>query len=81
MHDAPIIPPRDQRPDYSDEISMVDLVATLIRRRRVFYAVLIAFTLAGLVQVAQKDGDNFVQSLKTAIATLENRWLPEVQTA
>jgi|GEM_PF-406390 len=96
MHDAQNPTPSDQRPDYSDEISLVDLVATFIRRRRVFYAVFVAVTLAGLayalltpnkyqyvslIQVAQKDETRFIQPPKTAIATLENRWLPEVQTA
>ena len=96
MHDAQTPHSRDQRPDYSDEISLVDLVATFIRRRRVFYAVFVAVTLAGLayalltpnkyeyvslIQVAQKDETRFIQPPKTAIATLENRWLPEVQTA
>ena len=96
MQDAQNLTDRDQRPDYSDEISLVDLAATLIRRRRVFYVVFVAVTLAGLVyalltpnqyeyvsliQVAQKDGAKFIQPPKTAIATLENRWLPEVKTA
>ncbi|OHY79851.1 Wzz/FepE/Etk N-terminal domain-containing protein [Marinobacter sp. AC-23] len=87
--------PGGQRPDYSDEINLVDLVATFIRRRRVFYAVFIAVTLAGLayalwmpdeyeytslIQIAQKDSEGFVQSPETTIATLESRWLPEVQT-
>jgi len=84
-----------QQPDYSDEISLVDLVATFIRRRRVFYVVFIAVTLAGLayallledeyeyvslIQIAQKESDTFFQSPETTIATLESRWLPEVQT-
>lgn len=96
MHDAQNVTPREQQLDYSDEISLVELVATFIRRRRVFYVVFVAVTLAGLayalltpdeydyaslIQIAQKDGEKFVQPPETAIATLENRWLPEVQTA
>lgn len=84
-----------QRPDYSDEISLVDLVATFIRRRRVFYVVFITVTLGGfvyalwmpdefeyasLIQVAQKDSEEFVQPPETIMATLESRWLPEIRT-
>jgi len=84
-----------QRPDYSDEISLVDLVATFIRRRRVFYVVFIAVVLGGLayamsmpdkfeyaslIQIAQKDSKEFVQPPETIMATLESRWLPEIQT-
>ncbi|MDO6823292.1 Wzz/FepE/Etk N-terminal domain-containing protein [Marinobacter sp. 1_MG-2023] len=95
MNEMQNTPPADQRPDYSDEISLVDLVATFVRRRRVFYVVFIFVTLAGLgyalwmpdefeyvslVQIAQKDSKEFVQPPETTIATLESRWLPEVQT-
>lgn len=88
--------PDGQRPDYSDEISLVELVATFIRRRRVFYLVFVVVALAGLayalltedefeyvslIQIAQKDREAFFQSPETTIATLESRWLPEVQTA
>ncbi len=86
--------PGGQRPDYSDEINLVDLVATFIRRRRVFYVVFVTVTLAGLayalwlpdkyeyaslIQIAQKDSKEFVQPPETIIATLESRWLPEVK--
>ncbi len=86
--------PGGQRPDYSDEISLVDLVTTFIRRRRVFYVVFVAVVLAGLayalwvedkhdyvsvIQIAQENSGAFVQSPEATIATLENRWLPEVQ--
>lgn len=81
--------------EYSDEISLVDITATFIRRRRIFYVVFIVVTLAGLayallateryeyvslIQVAQKNSSDFVRPPATTIATLENRWLPEVQT-
>jgi LPS O-antigen subunit length determinant protein (WzzB/FepE family) len=87
---------REDQDRYSDEISLVDLAATFIRRRRVFYVVFLIFTLGGLayalltankyeyvslVQLAQKGSDAALQSPAVAIATLENRWLPEVQTA
>ena len=95
MNDTQNTSPGGQRPDYSDEISLVDLVATFIRRRRVFYVVFITVTLGGLVyalwmpdkfeyasliQIAQIDSEGFVQPPETIIATLESRWLPEVQT-
>jgi uncharacterized protein involved in exopolysaccharide biosynthesis len=80
------------QPDYSDEISLVDLAATFIRRRRVFYAVFLLCTLGGLayalltpekfdyvslVQIAEKDSETLIQTPETVIATLEARWLPE----
>ncbi|AKO53003.1 lipopolysaccharide biosynthesis protein [Marinobacter psychrophilus] len=82
------------QPDYSDEISLVDLAATFIRRRRVFYAVFLLCTLGGLayalltpekfdyvslVQLAEKDSKTLIQTPETVIATLEARWLPEQQ--
>jgi uncharacterized protein involved in exopolysaccharide biosynthesis len=82
------------QPDYSDEISLVDLAATFIRRRRVFYAVFLLCTLGGLayalltpekfdyvslVQLAEKDSVTLIQTPETVIATLEARWLPEQQ--
>jgi acyl-CoA synthetase (AMP-forming)/AMP-acid ligase II len=82
------------QPDYSDEISLVDLAATFIRRRRVFYAVFLLCTLGGLayalltpekfdyvslVQLAEKDSVTLIQTPETVIATLEARWLPEHQ--
>jgi uncharacterized protein involved in exopolysaccharide biosynthesis len=94
MNNTQSTPSGGQRPDDSDEISLVDLVATFIRRRRVFYVVFITVTLAGLayalwmpdeyeyaslIQVAQKDSKEFVQPPETIIATLESRWLPEVK--
>ncbi|MFL1464672.1 Wzz/FepE/Etk N-terminal domain-containing protein [Marinobacter sp. HN1S83] len=85
----------DQRPHYDDEISLVDLAATFIRRRRVFYVVFLAITLGGLayallaqetyqytslLQVAEKGSGKYVEEPETTIATLENRWLPEQET-
>ncbi|SHK36543.1 Chain length determinant protein [Marinobacter antarcticus] len=94
MNNTQSTPSGGQRPDYSDEISLVDLVATFIRRRRVFYVVFVTVTLAGLayalwmpdeyeyaslIQIAQKDSKEFVQPPETIIATLESRWFPEVK--
>lgn len=81
-------------PDYSDEISLVELVSTFVRRRRVFYAVFLVTALAGLgyalladetydyvslVQIAHKDNSAFFESPETTIATLNSRWLSEVE--
>lgn len=83
------------RPDYDDEISLVDLAATFIRRRRVFYVVFVVVTLAGLAyallapekyeytslyQMAEVDSGEYVEAPATTIATLETRWLPELQS-
>lgn len=93
-HRQPLLPD-SQRPEYSDEISLVDLVAVFIRRRLVFYVVFAFVFFAGLayallveaeyeyvslIQIAQKDNGAYFQSPETTVATLENRWLPEVQT-
>ncbi|MEX0606037.1 MAG: Wzz/FepE/Etk N-terminal domain-containing protein [Marinobacter sp.] len=85
----------EQRPYYDDEISLVDLAATFIRRRRIFYAVFVLVTLAGLayallaaekyqfstlIQVAEKNPGRYLEAPESTIATLENRWLSEQQT-
>jgi uncharacterized protein involved in exopolysaccharide biosynthesis len=85
---------REDQDRYPDEISLVDLAATFIRRRRVFYAVFLLCTLGGLayaltlpekfdyvslVQIAEKDSKTLIQTPETVIATLEARWLPEQQ--
>lgn len=85
----------EQRPQYDDEISLVDLAATFIRRRRIFYVVFLVITIGGLVyallatetyqyasllQVAEKNSGRYIEEPATTIATLENRWLPEQET-
>jgi uncharacterized protein involved in exopolysaccharide biosynthesis len=85
---------REDQDRYPDEISLVDLATTFIRRRRVFYAVFLLCTLGGLayalltpekfdyvslVQLAEKDSKTLIQTPETVIATLEVRWLPEQQ--
>ncbi len=81
-----------QSQHYDDEISLVDLAATFIKRRRVFYAVFLVCILAGfayafvtedtyqytsLLQIAEKNSDEFLEPPAITIATLENRWFPE----
>jgi LPS O-antigen subunit length determinant protein (WzzB/FepE family) len=77
-----------------DEISLVDLASTFLKRRRIFYVVFLVTLAAGilyavlmpekydyvsLVQLAEKDAGNFIEKPATVIATLENRWLPEIE--
>ncbi|KPP99731.1 Wzz/FepE/Etk N-terminal domain-containing protein [Marinobacter sp. HL-58] len=85
----------ERRQTYDDEISLVDLATTFIRRRRVFYVVFLATTLAGLAyalllvpekyeyvslyQMAEVDSGKTVEAPATTIATLENQWFPEIQ--
>jgi hypothetical protein len=85
---------RENQDRYPDEVSLVDLATTFIRRRRVFYAVFLLCTLGGLayaltlpekfdyvslVQIAEKNSETLIQIPETVIATLESRWLPEQQ--
>lgn len=82
-------------PRYENEISLVDLATTLIRRRRIFYLVFVLFTGGGiayallatdtyeyvsLIEAASKSGDEAVEESATTIATMESRWLPEFQS-
>lgn len=85
----------EQRPQYDDEISLVDIAAIFVKRRRIFYVVFLVITLGGvayallqtdtyqyksLLQVAEKSSGKYVEEPATTIATLENRWLPEQET-
>jgi uncharacterized protein involved in exopolysaccharide biosynthesis len=82
----------DQYPQrYDDEISLVDLATTFIRRRRVFYAVfggvvilalVYALVLVGevreystLVQLGE-DNNKPVESPAAVIASIESHWYP-----
>ena len=86
---------RRNQPQYDDEISLVDLATTFLKRRRVFYAVLFSTLLAGivyavlmperydyvsLVKLAEKDSGSYIEKPAAIIATLENRWLPDYQS-
>lgn len=77
-----------------DEISLVDLASTFLKRRRIFYVVFLVTLVAGivyalltpekydyvsLVKLAEKDAGSFIEKPATVIATLENRWLPEIE--
>ncbi len=83
-----------QPPD--DEISLVDLASTFIKRRRIFYVVFLISLTAGvlyailmpykydhvsLIKLAEKGAGNFIEEPATVIATLESHWLPEIEAA
>lgn len=79
---------------YDDEISLVDLASTFLKRRRVFYVVFFVALLAGiiyalfmpekyeyvsLVKLAEKEPGSYIEQPAAVIATFENRWLPEYE--
>ena len=83
----------EERPVYDDEISLVDLATTLIRRRRVFYvvfggtvvlALIYAFFIMGelrqyatLVRLGEDEGKP-LESPAAVIANIESHWYPEL---
>ncbi|MDG5499219.1 lipopolysaccharide biosynthesis protein [Marinobacter sp. BGYM27] len=86
------------RPDraevYDHEISLVDLAAVLVRRRRYFYTVFVLVFGVGLAwallapaqyqyislfQTAQTSSNEYVESPATTIAVIKSRWLPEAE--
>ncbi|MEC9040524.1 MAG: Wzz/FepE/Etk N-terminal domain-containing protein [Pseudomonadota bacterium] len=84
-----------ERTAYDDEIGLVDLAATFIRRRRVFYVVFTFVTLLGvlyaflkadtyeyitLIECAEEAGGEFLQKPATTVAIIQNRWVPEIST-
>jgi capsular polysaccharide biosynthesis protein len=86
--------PQGQRPQHDDEISLVDLAATFLKRRRVFYIVFIVITLAGiayaifaqdkyeyvtLAKLAEKSGGEYIEEPSTVIAELDSLWVPDLQ--
>ena len=88
-------PPQEpSRPQYDDEISLVDLATTFLRRRRVFYVVFIVVSLVGvayalsapekyeyvtLAKLAEKSSGEFVEEPSAIIAELDSLWLPDLQ--
>lgn len=79
---------------YNDEISLVDLASTFLRRRRAFYVVFAAFLAIGLayallvpaeyeyvslVRLAEKGEDEFIRSPSAVIAEMESHRLPELR--
>jgi uncharacterized protein involved in exopolysaccharide biosynthesis len=81
-----------QAHDY--EISLVDLASTFLKRRRIFYVVFLVTIAVGILyailipekydyvtlfKLAEKDAGSFIEKPATVIATLENRWLPEIE--
>jgi hypothetical protein len=86
--------PYEKRPHYDDEISLVDLASTFLKRRRIFYIVFLVITLAGvayavlvpekysyvsLVKLAEDGAGEYIDKPVAVIASLENRWVPEFE--
>lgn len=84
----------DRAEVYDDEISLVDLAAILVRRRRYFYIVFVLVVGAGLAlallapaqyqyvslfQTAQLTSNEYVEAPGTTIAIIESQWLPEAK--
>lgn len=84
------------RARYDDEISLVELASTFLRRRRVFYVVFVVTMLAGLVyailapakyeyvslvKVAEKGSGEYLDEPSSVMAQLENHWVPELEAA
>ncbi len=86
--------PSASNPQCDNEIGLLDLATTFVKRRRVFYAVFLLVTLAGvayallapekyeyitLLKLAEKHTGEYVEAPASVVATLQSRWLPEVQ--
>lgn len=87
---------KGQRRQYEDEISLVDLAITFLKRRRVFYAIFLSVTLAGiayalvkpekyeyvsLVKLAEKSGDKYIDEPASVIAQLDSLWVPDLRAS
>lgn len=87
---------RGSRPQFDDEISLVDLAATFLKRRRVFYAVFFLVTLAGvayafialekyqyvtLIKLSEKSDGSYIEAPASVIAELGSIWEPDLQAA
>lgn len=85
---------RSAQQAYDDEISLVDLASTFLKRRRIFYVVFLVTLAAGILyailipekydyvtlfKLAEKDAGSFIEKPAAVIATLENQWLPEIE--
>ena len=85
---------RSTQQAHDDEISLVDLVSTFLKRRRIFYVTFLVTLAAGILytilipekydyvslfKLAEKDAGSFIEKPATVIATLENQWLPEIE--
>ena len=87
-------PQGPSRPQYDDEISLVDLATTFLRRRRVFYVIFVMVSLVGvayalfapekyeyvtLMKLAEKANGKYVEKPATIIAELDSLWVPDLQ--
>lgn len=81
-----------EREGYSVEIRLVDLAATIIRRRRILYVSFVLVTLAGigyalmkpdkyeyvtLLESAEKAGGEFIEKPGATVAAIQAHWVPE----
>lgn len=86
--------PRPNQVAFDDEISLVDLAAVLVRRRRYFYTVFVlifGFGLAwallapsqyqyvSLFQTAQLSSSEYLEPPATTIAVIKSQWLPDAK--
>lgn len=85
----------EPRERYDDEISLVDLATTFLRRRRVFYtvfagvigvAVLYALLMVGEVKeyttltgLAEGEGSQPPEPATSILAAIESQWYPQIQ--
>jgi uncharacterized protein involved in exopolysaccharide biosynthesis len=85
----------EPRERYDDEISLVDLATTFLRRRRVFYtvfagvigvAVLYALLMVGEVKeyttltgLAEGEGSQPLEPATSILAAIESQWYPQIQ--
>ena len=87
-------PQGPSRPQYDDEISLVDLARTFLKRRRVFYVVFVMVSLAGvayalfapekyeyitLMKLAEKASGKYIEEPAAIIAELDSLWVPDLQ--
>jgi hypothetical protein len=80
-----------EKPVFDDDISLVDLATTFIRRRHVFYLCFCLVTLLGvayafihsdkyeyvtLIESAERTGGEFLEAPASTVAVVQNRWIP-----
>lgn len=85
----------EKHPAYDDEISLVDLASTFLKRRRIFYLVFLVIMLAGvayavltpekfsyvsLVKLAEDGSGEYIDKPAAIIASMDNRWVPEFES-
>jgi len=84
---------QEKTSEYGREVSFVDLAATFVRRRHVFYWTFLLTVLAGvisalvasekyqyvsLIESAEKASGEYIEEPAVIVSTLANRWVPDV---